>query len=102
VGAPNKAAGRELQALVEANPITRGLVVRSHGSHLILSRDVQGPDGETERDDRVRLTELGGSCYGLSVRRHTGRWEKTPFSGSLQELSEVMCATMQHIVADWP
>ena len=44
---------------------------------------------------------MGGARYGLSVRRHTGRWEKTPFSGTLSELVGAICTTMQHLVAAW-
>ncbi len=72
-----KAAAEELRGLLEANPITQGLVVRVHGSHLILSRTETTPDGEIEQDDRVRLKHLGGSQYGLSVFRHTGKWQRT-------------------------
>ncbi len=39
--------------------------------------------------------------WGLSVRRHTGRWEKTPFTGTLEELSDVIWSLMQHIVAPY-
>lgn len=92
----------ELQRLLDNHEVTKGLGVRAHGSHLILSRDEIGPDGISERDDRVRLTHLQGTSYGLSVRRHTGRWQKTPFIGSLPEMVEVICTSMQHLVAAWP
>jgi hypothetical protein len=35
------------------------------------------------------------------VKRHTGRWERTPFSGTLKEMVHVMHAFMQHLVAAW-
>jgi hypothetical protein len=47
----------------------------------------------------VRFTHLGGASFGLSVRRHTGRWEKAPYSGSLRELVAVVTTVMQHLVA---
>ena len=60
-----------------------------------------GPNGELENDDRVRLTRLSASTYGLSVRRHTGRWERTPFSGSMEEMVDTILGCMQHLVAPY-
>ena len=93
-------ASETLSSLLEAKEVTRGLYVRVWGKNLIVGREEPwGHDGELEKDDRVRLTRLNVSTYGLSVRRHTGRWEKTPLSGSLQEMVEVIQSLMQHLVA---
>ena len=96
------AAQSKLEKLLEQNQVTAGMYVRGHGDHLILGRveSVPGTD-ETENSDRVRLTRINASTYGLSIRRHTGRWERTPFSGSLKETVDTMLATMQHLVADY-
>lgn len=97
-----EAAKQRLERLLSENSITEGMYVRTRGEHLIIGRhEPFGPDGEMEADDRVRLTALNASSYGLSVRRHTGRWEKTPFTGSLEELTEVIWAYMQHLVASY-
>lgn len=97
-----QAAQQRLEQLLSKNSITEGMYVRTWGDHLILGRhEPFGPDGEMEADDRVRLTELNASSYGLSVRRHTGRWEKTPFTGTLEELTDVIWAYMQHLVAPY-
>ena len=94
-------AERELRGLVDASPITEGMTIRVTGSHLCLGRQLPpGPFSDAGPDDRVRFTHLEGATFGLSVRRHTGRWEKAPFSGSLQELIEVVTTVMQHLVAD--
>ena len=50
-----------------------------------------------EADDRVRLTARNASSWGLSVRRHTDRWEQTPFTGTLEELREVSGTLMRHM-----
>jgi hypothetical protein len=93
-------ARSELTKLLEAHELTAGMYVRAHGEHLILGRrEPLGPDAEPEEDDRVRLTRLSRSTYGLSVKRHTGRWEKTPFSGTMRELVDVILTLMQHLVA---
>jgi hypothetical protein len=95
-----EAAERELRVLVKQSPITLGMTLRAERSHLYLGRPpTLGPYADDEPDDRVRFTHLGGTTFGLSVRRHTGKWEKTPFSGTLRELVDVVCTAMQHLVA---
>ena len=96
------AAQSRLQDLLDQNAVTAGMYVRGHGDHLIVGRTqtVPGSD-ETENSDRVRLTRINASTYGLSVRRHTGRWERTPFTGSMKEMVDTTLATMQHLVADY-
>ena len=91
-----------LEELLSSHPLTEGMYVRAWGDHLIMGRQEPfGPDGEMEADDRLRMTALNRSSFGLSVRRHTGRWEKTPFTGTLDELVDVIRSLMQHIVAPY-
>ncbi len=102
--AAKRAVESELRELLDGNPGTEGMTIRVHGRQLVLGREDPDPDGpfpDLVPDDRVRLTHLGGSKYGLSVRRHTGRWEKIPFSGSLAELVDTLGGPMQHLVAAW-
>lgn len=95
-----RAAQAELAKLLEADELTAGMYVRVRGEHLIAGRmERTGPHQTPENADRVRFTRLGANSYGLSVRRHTGRWEKTPFSGTLEETVSAVCAVMQHLVA---
>lgn len=97
-----RAAESKLRGLLRAQEQTAGLYVRVHGDHLILGRrEPFGPDGEVENDDRVRLTRLSASTYGLSVKRHTGRWERTPFAGSMEEMVDTILGCMQHLVAPY-
>ena len=93
----------QLLSLLEQHEATRGLYVNVRGKQLILGRREEfGPDYPAEDNDRIRLTHLGGDSFGLSVLRHTGRWEKTPFSGTVEQLVDVMIGPMQHLLADWP
>ena len=95
-------AESKVTGLLAAHEQIADLRVRVHGDHLILGRrEPIGPDGELENDDRVRLTRLSASMYGLSVRRHTGRWERTPFSGTLEEMVDTILGCMQHLVAPY-
>jgi len=97
-----KAIRARLEELLSGNPLAEGMYVRAWGDHLIIGRQEPfGPNGEMEADDRLRLTVLNRSSFGLSVRRHTGRWDKTPFTGTLDELADVIWSLMQHIVAPY-
>jgi len=91
-----------LEKLLAGDERTAATYVGVHGDNLIIGRrEPRGPAGELEDDDRVRLTKLNASTYGLSAKRHTGRWERTPFSGSMEEMVEVILTLMQHLVAPW-
>jgi hypothetical protein len=97
-----RAAESKLRGLLDAHKPTADLYVRVHGDHMILGRcESIGPSGQMENDDRVRLTRLSASAYGLSVRRHTGRWERTPFSGNMEEMVDTILGCMQHLVAPY-
>ncbi len=96
-----RAAQTKLAQLLEADQLTAGMYVRVRGHHLIAGRAEGTGSAPTPQDDRVRFTRLGANSYGLSVKRHTGRWEKTPFRGTLQETVDTVCALMQHLVATY-
>jgi|TARA_B100000959_G_C14970319_1_gene619423 hypothetical protein len=91
-----------LAKLLDGHPTTSGMSVRVHGDHLILARlETLPPATRPEDDDRVRITRLKDRTYGLSVKRHTGRWQKTPFVGSLDEMVSTIQTFMQHLVASY-
>lgn len=95
---------QELRRLLDSDPSTEGMTIRPHGTSFVLGRldpDPNGPYSSPEPDDRVRLTATARGRFTVSVRRHTGRWEKTPFSGTLEQVHEAICATMQHLVMPW-
>jgi hypothetical protein len=95
-----RAAQTKLAKLLQAEQLTAGMYVRVHGNHLIAGRgEPLGGDATPENDDRVRFTRLGANRYGISVKRHTGRWQKTPFCGTLEQTVEAVCSVMQHLVA---
>ena len=95
-------AESKLRGLLDAHEPTVGLYIRVHGDHLILGRrEPTGSSAQIENDDRARLTRLSASTYGLSVKRHTGRWERTPFSGNMKEMVDTILGCMQHLVAPY-
>lgn len=94
------AASCSLKRLLKADASTDGMYVRVRGKNLILGREeLIGPSGERVNDDRVRLTRLNSTTYGLSMKRHTGRWERMPFVGTLAELVETLQNGLPHLVA---
>ncbi len=95
-----QSARTTLERLLNSNELTAGMYVRIHGDNLIVGREFPcGPDEKPEPLDSVKLTRLGRSSWGLSVRRHTGRWERTPFLGSMKEMTDAIWTFMQHLVA---
>lgn len=95
-------AQTQLKLLLDEHELTQGMYVRVHGDHLIAGREETfEPDGKPVKADRVRFTRLSASSYGLSVKRHTGRWERTPFSGSLRQMMDAVLSFMQHLVAPY-
>jgi len=61
------------------------LRVKKHGSSLVLSA---APVKGVQR--HARFTQIAAAEWGLSFPLHTGRWEKTPFTGSLREIWETL------------
>lgn len=97
-----RAAQNKLSKLLAKSELTAGMYVRVHGDHLIVGRQEQlASQGPSENLDRVRFTRLSERSFGLSVKRHTGRWERTPFSGEMKDMVNTVLTYMQHLVAPY-
>lgn len=72
----------QLSRAIHSCPGYAHVTVEARRGHLYVHAD----------DDEAiaRLTPMGGGRYGLSFHRHTGRWEKTPFTGDLVSLAGVL------------
>lgn len=70
--------------------------VRVYGSHLILYSLEQG-----DSVNRARLTKHAPNSYSLSMANHRGKWESTPFQGSLEELLALLCEQFGFVLAPW-
>jgi hypothetical protein len=73
----------------------RQLLAGYHGlEHLhVIPRGTSLTLYSGSSDDPIshaRFTWLGGTAWALSLPRHTGRWEKTPFTGTLDELVQLL------------
>ena len=80
-----EAARKQLEQLIVEHGDLTHLSVKKYGKSLIVRSDTsQG------QHKHARLTYLGGAQWGLSFPLHTGRWEQSPFTGSLPELWETL------------
>ena len=79
----------ELLALLRQHEGLEHLDVEVRGDAVIV---FSMEDGAKRR--RARFTWLGAGHYGLSLTRHTGRWEPTPFTGPLPEVVDVLVSQL--------
>jgi hypothetical protein len=75
----------QLERLAAEQPHLAHLRVKKHGSSLVL---FSGAGEGVQR--HARFTQIAAAEWGLSFPLHTGRWEKTPFTGSLREIWETL------------
>lgn len=61
------------------------LEIEKRGKSLTLVSRV-----ESERVPHAKLTLIEERTWGLSLPRHTGRWERTPFIGQIEELTDTL------------
>ena len=61
------------------------LIVYRQGDHLVIAH--AGPSDATDAPDPVlRITHAGHWRFGLSLRRHDGRWQPVPVAGAMVEV----------------
>lgn len=75
-----EAAAQRLESLLHAKGDYGHVRVRPYGQHLRV--EARCHDGKY--DLIARATALGASCYEVSFRSHTGRWDPLPGEGSLE------------------
>lgn len=75
-----------LRALVRQGRGYRHVDVRARGEHLVIEllRDSE------QREPIARATRLDARTYGLSFRSHTGKWERMPITGDLEEIARAL------------
>lgn len=67
------------------------LRVQKYGKSLTL---LSGPDDDAQK--HARFTHIAADSWGLSFPRHTGKWEKSPFTGTLDELVDTLVDNFPH------
>jgi len=71
------------------------LGVLSRGNHLVIYSEEMG-----EKVSRVRFTRIGDDTYELGIADHLGRWEPTPFTGTLPELFALLTTQFSWLLSD--
>jgi hypothetical protein len=75
----------DLAALLRRYDGLDHLRVKKYGDSLIL---LSGK-GRNEQK-HAKLTSLGRQQWGLSLPRHTGRWERTPYVGTMDAVLDAL------------
>ena len=84
-GSPRRErAARELEAMLRAGGDGAKVNVTGRAGHLEISVTLE--DGTSPV--LARATPMGVGQYGVSFRKHTGRWEPMPVSGDLRAIAE--------------
>lgn len=74
-------ATQRLAATLRRHKGLEHLRVKKYGDSLVLCSG-KGPNEQKH----ARLTSLSADAWGLSLPRNTGRWERTPYVGTMDEI----------------
>jgi len=91
----NKFASEKILQLLKEQGIDH-LYIQARGDHLVLYSLE-----DEEKVNRVRFTRLSSNKYQLSMADHRGRWEKTPFTGTIPELVEMLIEQFSFMLAEY-
>ncbi|WP_373894351.1 hypothetical protein ACUL41_00245 [Virgibacillus natechei] len=72
------------------------LNVRKHGDHLVIYSTEDG-----EKVNRARLTKVTAQYYQIGMADHRGRWESTPFRGTMEEMVTLLTTDFNFALAPW-
>jgi len=73
------------------------LKVLVRGQHLVIYST--GPEGD--KFNRIRLSRISLAEYQLGIANHMGRWEATPFIGTLSELMQLLTEQFGFVLEDY-
>ena len=62
------------------------LNVTKRGTNIVIYSE----DSDGGKENRCRFTYIKPGLFILNMANHTGRWEPTPFEGTLEELLEMV------------
>jgi hypothetical protein len=84
-----EAAARRFAEAIRSRGAYAHIEVHARGVHLVVENsDEQGAYPV------ARATALDSAQFGLSFRRHTGRWETMPVVGTLDDVAEALLAML--------
>ena len=73
-----------IENTLQENELTHLKVSKRGDNIVIYSEGVNG------KENRCRFINKKRGMFNLNMANHTGRWEPTPFEGSLEELLEMV------------
>jgi len=73
-----------------ATDLTTAIRADGRHNHVTVRADRGFLSVEIDQEPVVRLESLSGNTYGLWFHHHSGRWERTPFTGDLSRLAHVL------------
>lgn len=81
------------------------LLTREGLDHLRANRrgesiTICSGDG-ADQQKHARITKLGHKTWALSFPHHTGRWERTPFVGPMEELVATLVRDFSFYLEPW-
>ena len=92
----NEIAVQELMDFLQQNGFCH-LKVLVRGQHLVIySTGLEG-----DRFNRIRLSRISLVEYQLGIANHMGRWEATPFTGTLSELMQLLTEQFGFVLEDY-
>jgi len=91
----NKHASEKILQLLKEQGINH-LYIQARGDHLMLYTLE-----DEEKINHVRFTRLSVNKYQLSMANHRGRWEKTPYTGTIPELVELLIEQFSFMLAEY-
>ena len=74
----------------EATLLTTAIRADGRHDHVTVRADRGLLYVDVDEQSVVRLQPLSDNEYGLSFHHHTGRWERTPFTGDVVRLARVL------------
>jgi len=73
------------------------LKVAKRGVNIVIYSE----DEDGGKENRCRLTYVKPRKYILNMANHTGKWEPTPFEGTLDELLEMVIEQFPWTLTDY-
>jgi hypothetical protein len=92
----NEAAAQELIDSLHQKGYSH-LKVAVRGKHLVIYST--SPEGD--KFNCVRFSPISTEEYQLGIANHKGRWEATPFTGTLSELIKLLVEQFGFILEDY-
>lgn len=66
------------------------------GKNIVIYSEFEG-----KKENRCRFTQVSTRTYELGMADHNGKWEPTPFEGTVDELLEMVLKEFEWVLCDF-